>query len=621
MSARGLRAAFQTARAVRDGARDAASAWGTRATLVAGLLAAAAFVPLLAPESSLDGLASTLYLALAAAGLAFAVGLAGLPSLAQGAFVAVGAVAAAQLRVHGDLDPLLAALAGATASLAAGAVVGSGVVRLRPAFVAVSTWIAGWACFLALVAFPKLAGGVEGLVVPRGETAGIELTPAVHYELALALIALVLLAFAALARGAPGAGLSALRQQPAAAGALGVAAPRLRLAAFSLAAAVGGLAGGLDVQLAGIADPAEYDPFLSFTLLVAVLLGGARTAAGAVVGTLVFAGILLAADRLGGLGGLATGRLDALVASTLLLYVLAVGGEDLAPAARRWLRGRLGTEPETLERPSAVAPASIGRRRAPGPTLLGARGLTKRFGDVVALDGLSLDLGAGTITALIGPNGSGKTTALRLLSGTLAPDTGTLLLHGRELPAGDTRSRALAGIVRTLQPTAVLGESTALENVLVGAVLRRPNGGVLRTLAATPRARRDTAAARAAARDVLARFGLGWAADRPASELPASDQRLLMIAAAAAASPRVLLVDEPTAGAAHEDVERLAAVLANLRDEGLALLVVEHNLRLVRRVADVVVVLDAGKVIARGDPSFVAADPAVRSAYLGGSAF
>ena len=612
------RALMRTAIAVSDAVRDARRAFGVQGRVVAALLALGALVPVFVRDTLvLDGLAATLYLALAASGLAFAVGLAGMPSLAQGAFVGIGAVCGAQLRVHGDLDPLLAGLGGAGAALLAGAVVGAGVFRLRPAFVAVCTWVVSWVFLLALLAFPDLAGGARGLVVPSGAAFGVELTPAVHFELALGLIGLALLAFAALARGTLGAGFAALRQQPAAAGALGVPAPSLRLAAFALSAAIGGLAGGLDVQLAGIADPGDYDAFLSFTLLVAVLLGGARTASGAVVGTFVFAAILWLADRLGALGGLATGRLDTLVAAVLLLYVVAVGGEDVVDSSRRWVIDRLRSGPARLERPGFSTPPQGGPRRGPGPTLLSARGLTKRFGEVVGLEDLSLDLAAGTVTALIGPNGSGKTTALRLLSGTLAPDSGTLLLHGKPLPHGGTRTHALAGVVRTLQPTAVFGSSTALENVLVGAGLRRRDGGVLRTLVSTPRARAGARAAAGSARDVLERFGLGWAAERRAAELPASDQRLLMIAAAAAASPRVLLVDEPSAGATHEDVRRLVSILGKLRDEGLALLVVEHNLRLVRDIADRVIVLEAGRVLAAGGPAEVAANPEVRAAYLG----
>jgi branched-chain amino acid transport system permease protein len=599
----------RTADAFREGAHDARRGWGTGATAVAAVAAVAALVPAIAPSGiRIEGLAGTLYLALAAVGLAFCVGLAGMPSLAQGAFVATGAAGAALARAHWDAPPLAAALLGAAVAAAGGLAIGVALARLRPAFVAVSTWIVAWIAALALVEFPELSGGAQGLVVPDSDVAGLAQTATFHYELALALLVLAAIAFRVFSRGRDGNALGALRQRPAAASALGVPAVRLRATAFAISAAIGGLAGGLSVQLAGISDPAAYTPFLSFTLFVAVLVGGARTATGAIAGVLFVELIFYGANRIASLGGLATGRLDALVGAMVLLYVLGLDSEGLLPAALErvpWIgRARRAVTPGP--EPAAAGP----------PPLLVAEALEKRFGDVAAVRGLDLELAGGTITALIGPNGSGKTTALRLLSGTLSPDSGRITLDGRSLDAG-ARERALAGVVRTLQPTSVFGELTALGNVLVGAGLRSRDGGFLRTVFATPRARRDAGQREGRALAALEEVGLAGAAGVRASELPGSEQRLLMLASALAAGPRVLLVDEPSAGASPLEVLRLAGVLDALRGRGLALLVVEHNLRLVRRIADRVIVMESGRPIAAGPPDEVAADPAVQGAYLG----
>lgn len=604
-----LPALSRTATALREAARDIRGAWSPVATAVACALALGALVPIVAPESfRLDGLAGTLYLAVGAVGLSLAIGLGGLPSLAQGAFLGIGALVAAHVRADLEWSPLAAAALGTLAALAAGAVAGLALVRLRPAFVAVATWVLTWLFLLFVLAFPSVSGGSQGLVVPEGEIASISLGTTAHYELALALLALALAVAAALSRSAVGTGLTAVRQRPAAAGALGLSAPRLRLVAFASAAAVGGLAGSFAVQLTGVFDGSSHGPFLSFALFAAVLLGGSRVGTGAALGALAFGLIQWAAGKLGGLAGLGAGRLDALVAALLVLYALGLDTESLLPELVR-RRGRRAP-PEPSHPDAGISLTS------PRPARLVGTGLTKRFGKVDAVVDLSLELASGRVTAMIGPNGSGKTTALRLLSGTLAPDKGSVLLDGAELPSSPVQ-RVSLGVVRTLQSTATFPESTALQNVAAGAGARRRYGGALRALFATPLARKEAAHTRARARAILAKLGLASRAETPASELPGAEQRLLMIAAALAADPRVLLLDEPSAGAAAEDLERLAALIRRLRDDGLAILVVEHNLRLVRSVADRVIVLDAGRVIAEGTPDAVAASEEVRTAYLG----
>jgi ABC-type branched-subunit amino acid transport system ATPase component len=219
------------------------------------------------------------------------------------------------------------------------------------------------------------------------------------------------------------------------------------------------------------------------------------------------------------------------------------------------------------------------------------------------------------VHALIGPNGSGKTTALKALVGELIPEAGSVRLNGTEL-AGPPRARVLQGVVGTQQATAVFPDLTALQNALVGAGLRLEHDGPFRTVFRTPKARADELRAERKALRALDLVGL-HDPDRPAAELTAHEQRLLTIASALTTEPRVLLLDEPAAGASAAELDRLAALLHELRDSGLALLVIEHNLRFVRRVADQVTVLEAGQRIASGTLREVASDDAVKMAYLG----
>ncbi len=605
-----MSALAQTALELRRAVAEARSGWGPQRWLVVGGIVLAAVVPFLSlPGVHVDALADTLYLAVAATALGLTVGSAGLPSLGTGAFMAIGAFTSALLVARSGWPVEPAALAGAAAALVAGLLLG-GVVRLRPAFVAVSTWLLAWLVWLFLLAFPSVSGGSQGLILPQKTLLGLDPTPTVHFEVALALLTLTALAIAAARRGAPGLELSALRQAPALATSLGVGLAARRLAAFSATSAIAGLAGALAVQLQAVADPAGYDPFLSFKLLVAVLLGGAAATLGPAAGVAVLGLIGLVSGPLARLLHLPLERFDTAVAATLLVFVLALGGEGIVP----WLLGRFRREQAPRrEAPAPARPAGF----APQEPILRATGLRKAFGGVVAVDGLSLELARGETTALIGPNGSGKTTALRLISGASAADAGAIELTGRDVTEASTADRVRLGIARTLQTTSAFTELTALENVLVGRGVRRRYGGLVRTALATPRARREVEAAERAALQALAFVGLEHAADTPAPELTSSQRRLLALAAALATEPDVLLVDELAAGAGADELDGLAAVVDRIRARGVAVLVVEHNLPLVRRVADRVVVLAAGTVLAEGSVAEVAASGVVQQAYLG----
>jgi branched-chain amino acid transport system ATP-binding protein len=235
------------------------------------------------------------------------------------------------------------------------------------------------------------------------------------------------------------------------------------------------------------------------------------------------------------------------------------------------------------------------------PPLLVVEGLTKRFGGLLANDRVSLTVGRGEIVGLIGPNGAGKTTLFNGITGQFPVDGGRVVLDGADLTNRPPEAIARAGIARTFQLVKVFREMTALENVMVGAFLRR-------------RARGEAAAKAAAA---LETCGLAGRADLPAGDLTVAEQKRVEIARALATEPKLIILDEALSGLTPAETQQALAVLRRLREGGLSLLVVEHVMEVIMPLSDRVVVLDAGQRIAEGPPEAIARDPRVIEAYLG----
>lgn len=247
---------------------------------------------------------------------------------------------------------------------------------------------------------------------------------------------------------------------------------------------------------------------------------------------------------------------------------------------------------------------------------LEASALSKRFGGLVALSEVSLDLQPGEIHGLIGPNGSGKTTMLNLLSGYYRPDEGRTTLAGRTLDALSVQHRARLGIARTFQKPRLLSTLSVLDNAVLGA-WRDTHAGFLETAFCLPRVRREEREFRERAIELIHGVGLGHALHRPANLLEHAEQRFLEIARALALRPRFLLLDEPAGGLTGAEIEHLGRIIATVRDAGIGVLLVEHHTDFVFRICSRVTTLDRGRLIRHGAPEEVRTDAEVVRVYLG----
>jgi len=242
--------------------------------------------------------------------------------------------------------------------------------------------------------------------------------------------------------------------------------------------------------------------------------------------------------------------------------------------------------------------------------------VTKRFGGLVAVSNVSLSIRGGRIHGLIGPNGAGKSTMISLISGALRPTSGQITFAGADLRRLHPASIAQLGVARTFQQAAPLLGLSVMENVTAGMHLHY-RSGIASVVFRLPNMRREASAFAAASKQLLERVGLADAAEAQAGTLTFGKLRFLEIARAMAMRPRIMLLDEPAAGLNQPESERLAGILRGLRDEGIGMLLVDHDVPFVFDLCDEVTVMDSGRVIAAGDPDSVYADPVVREAYLG----
>ncbi len=621
-------------------------------------------------DADIDSAANALAFAALALGLNIVVGFAGLLDLGYAAFFAIGAytygiASSFQLQPEwsGFWEPfrwldLVARMPGTggdvvhfqvsfwlmlpiSAAVAAffGVLFGAPTLRLKGDYLAIVTLGFGEIVPIVVRNTPSVtngAMGLNGVAAPQlfGHSFGINATP--YYYVGVALVALLIVTSLRLKDSRIGRAWMAIREDEIAAAAMGVNRVRFKLLAFATGAAFAGATGTLYIAKLQTATPDMFMFPVSVMILVMIVFGGIGSVWGVVLGALILQVLqswfledlsqwLHAIGRLINVVWLQRVELASsieLIFGLILVLMMLYRREGLIPASRR-------TPPLSLDEQAAHAVRGGfdalgdfgGEDRGSAGPLLDIADLTVSFGGLVALRSVSLSVPTGSVVAVIGPNGSGKSTLFNVVTGLVAADRGAVRFAGEEIGRLPSHKVLERGIARTFQNVRLFANLTVLENVMIGMHARLATGAAGAMLR-LPRTRREEQAARARAAEILALFGnrLLPRADHIAASLSYANRRRTEIARAIASQPKLLLLDEPTAGMNPAETLELADQIKSLHRHGLTIVLIEHKFDIVVSLADKVIVLDHGEKIAEGEPAAVRSDEEVIRAYLGRSA-
>lgn len=591
--------------------------------------------------------------ALVAIALVVLTGWVGQISLGHAAFVGVGAYstgwAATVLKLPFPVSAPLAGFFGAAIALLLGAV----ALRVRGLYLAVATLIFSWMADAYLFRQPwltKYFSLPDRRLGGEGELPSFDLSSRrTVYYLAWGLVVLGILLAANLRDSKTGRSFFAVRGSEVAAAALGIDVIRVKLLAFGVSGFIAGLAGSVIMGDARVVSADQFSFNASLFYLAVAVVGGISSLPGALASAVVFASLTELFFRVEALGGYLEVVSATLLVVVLLLHrgglaALAREGMDRIPALRRPRTPPVGSPEPMVEQPTstngsaphpasapgpvvAAPPARARRRReaAPAvvprdekPEVVRAESITVRFGGLTAVNNVNLAVRQGEIVGLIGPNGAGKTVTFNSLAGLVTPTEGSVHLYGRDVTSVPVHLRARMGVARTFQVIQLFPQLSVFENLLVATHVHN-SAGFVGHVFVTERAVEEERKAAARVNEVMDRMGLHDMRDRRVGDLPFGVLRLVEVARALVTGFRFIMLDEPASGLDNRETDGLVEVLRELHADGMTILLIEHDVKMVTSVSDYIYVLDRGTLICEGPPEVVARDPAVIKAYIGQS--
>ena len=578
--------------------------------LFALLMAAIPFIPGVPPFwiVLLDNIGLS---ALVAMGLVLLTGVGGLTSFGQAAFCGFGAYTTAVLTTTYGLSPWLTLPFSLIVSAIAAVALGLITVRLSGHYLPLGTlaWGLGLFYLFSKLEFLGRNDGISG--IPPLAIGSLKMTDpgSIYFAIWIAVLLCALLTMNLL-DSRTGRAIRALRRGHIAAEAFGIWTPRTKLLVFIHAAVLAGLSGWLYAHFQRTVNPTPFGAQAGIEYLFIAVVGGAGYVWGGVLGAAIV--VILKEILQSYLPYLfhGEGQLETIVFGILLVTLLQLAPSGVWP----WLTARLPWRP--IRKPPDRSPPlpRWASTAADEDVLLRIDHARKQFGGVIAVNDVSFAVGTGEIVALIGPNGAGKSTTFNLITGVLTATGGSISVLGRKIDNAPPQEVTRLGVSRTFQHVKLVPDMTVLENVAIGAHLRG-YCGALASMFRLDRAEEAKLLAEAARQ--IDRVGLAEHIDTQAGSLSLGQQRIVEIARALCADPILLLLDEPAAGLRHMEKQRLAKLLRELRDGGMSVLLVEHDMGFVMGLADRIVVLDFGTRIAEGTPEAIGTNPDVVRAYLG----